>query len=169
MLLIFLRCCSNIILLLFSRGNNQSQRKSSRNKNPVATLRNQNDVVTTNLNDIVTGHQLVSSLLTRNQQLVAFLFQRLISQHYWYRINISCFIIKTVSHCSLDWLEPISTYSPRLDRFYYQDDDVAPTSSTSSRYINKPAGRIPLEEIYYDSSRNNPNPTTATGRTPRTL
>ncbi|KZV54954.1 hypothetical protein F511_31963 [Dorcoceras hygrometricum] len=36
------------------RSNNQSQQESSRNKNPFGTLRNQNDVVTTNLNDIVT-------------------------------------------------------------------------------------------------------------------
>ncbi|KZV33485.1 hypothetical protein F511_34837 [Dorcoceras hygrometricum] len=114
------------------------------------------------------------TFIKRNQQLVALLFQRLISQHYSkrHRINISCFIIKTVSHCSLDlitsrynnlstdfqflsWLlndivsrlivisqndvalfSQLEPFSPRLVCVYYQNDDVAPTSSSTSRYIS---------------------------------
>ncbi|KZV52885.1 hypothetical protein F511_34830 [Dorcoceras hygrometricum] len=33
-------------------------------------------------------------------------------------------------------LEPISTYSSRMVCVYYQNDDVGPTSSTTSRYLN---------------------------------
>ncbi|KZV50213.1 Glycosyltransferase [Dorcoceras hygrometricum] len=159
--------------------NNQSQQQeSSRNINPVATyiqsqhFKTQNDVVITNSNDVVTYPQLVLPLYSKKPAAGRFLIPtadfatiiKMVSyQHF-------LFIIKTVSHHSLDWIisryQNLSTdckflvwllndivsrlivisqnavvYSLSWNHFPFdwfafntKNDDVAPTSSSTSRY-----------------------------------
>ncbi|KZV44372.1 hypothetical protein F511_18068 [Dorcoceras hygrometricum] len=48
---------------------------------------------------------------------------------------------------SFSQLEPISTYSPRLVRVYYKNDDVASTSSSTNRYITNQQVYINNQQI----------------------
>ncbi|KZV41552.1 hypothetical protein F511_17984 [Dorcoceras hygrometricum] len=148
--LVITRHNKNPVATISSGNDIQSQRYPDATRIQSQHFENQNDVVTINSNDIVTCHQLVLPLSKRNQQLVALLFQRLI---LFKTISYREFLFISQNDVALiAQLEPISTYSSRLVRVYYQNDDVAPTSSTTSRYLNNQqvigaAGRVRLPAV----------------------